>query len=58
VAEGELGRRIGIEEFANYWGGGVRRTAYNRLTEFRRLFPEHGPSGTPSDEIHHKIGNP
>lgn len=58
VAEGELGRRISMDEFAAYWRGAAPRTAYRRLDEFRRLFPEYGPSGTPSDLIHHEAGNP
>ena len=46
MAEGELGHRIGIEEFGAVWGQSVR-TAYRRLDEFRRLFPEYGPEGKP-----------
>ncbi len=52
MAEGELGHKLGIEEFGRYWGPGQRRTAYRRMAEFRELFADRlPPGGTPSDLI-------
>ncbi len=45
--EAEAGERIGIERFAE-WTVDSRRTAYGRLAEFRKIFPEYS---TPSDMI-------
>jgi len=45
---------VGIDQFAD-WSSGSRRTAYNRLREFRESFP--GVS-TPSDLIVWPDGHP
>jgi hypothetical protein len=46
MLEGELGREVGIEEFGQSWSERNRRTAYRRLAEFRKAFPE---CSTPHD---------
>jgi hypothetical protein len=46
MLEGELGREVTPEEFANTWTPRARRTAYRRLAEFRKAFPE---CSTPHD---------
>ena len=50
MAEIEVGHPIGIEEFATNWAES-RMTAYRRLDEFRKTFPEFGPDGKP-DELY------
>lgn len=47
VAVRKHGRDIGVEEFARWWKDSYR-TAYRRLADFRAMFPELGPAGTPS----------
>jgi hypothetical protein len=51
TVEADRGHRINPEEFGDYWGHGTKRTAYNRLDEFRRAFPELGPKALPGDII-------
>jgi hypothetical protein len=48
--EAEAGERISIQQFAR-WGHDSRATVWNRLWEFREVFPELGASATPSDLI-------
>ncbi len=41
IATRSVGHTLGIEEFSEWWAEGYsRRTAYNRLREFRAVFPE------------------
>lgn len=40
-----------VDEFASWWRVGLA-TAYRRLAEFRELFPQLGPHGTPNDLMH------
>jgi hypothetical protein len=42
----DVGHDPGIEEFADWWRDGSRRTAYRRMDAFRAAFPE---ATTPSD---------
>jgi hypothetical protein len=44
VAVRALKRDITAEEFADWWKVGAT-TAYRRLAEYRKLFPEHGDRG-------------
>jgi len=46
MAEQEAGHRLTAEEYAITWAES-RTTAYRRLEEFRRVFPELGPHGKP-----------
>ncbi|HEY2572013.1 MAG TPA: hypothetical protein VGI27_11085 [Solirubrobacteraceae bacterium] len=47
ICEAEFGRHVTSTEFA-HWTVSSRKTAFNRLTDFRALFPEFS---TPADMI-------
>lgn len=53
ITEWELAVRshggpVGVEEFAHWWKDSPS-TAYRRLRDFRKTFPELGEQGTPND---------
>lgn len=56
IAEGEYGRRIGPDDFVEWWREGRRTTVYRRLREFRAAFPELGAAGLPGELVEARDG--